>query len=163
MVRLVALVLTVLTGFSGLVYEVALEKYLATLLGSHSEATAAILAIFLGGLSLGYSLFGRVTRSLVARGAASSRTWSLLFLYGFVEGAIGCWALAFPFFFSAVQTLSFAAPHESGGLGFAFDVLLAVLLIGPPTVLMGGTIPILTQSLARDLPDATTVHAFDYG
>jgi hypothetical protein len=55
-VRAIALILTLLTGFSGLVYEVVWEKYLATLLGSHSEATAAILAIFLGGLS------GRVLR-----------------------------------------------------------------------------------------------------
>ncbi len=41
MLRGVALALTVLTGFSGLVYEVTWEKVLATLLGSHSEATAA--------------------------------------------------------------------------------------------------------------------------
>ena len=54
MTRTLALVLTLLTGFSGLVYEVAWQKYLGTLLGSHSEATAAVLAIFLGGLSLGY-------------------------------------------------------------------------------------------------------------
>jgi hypothetical protein len=47
-IRLAALALTVLTGFSGLVYEVAWQKYLATLLGSHGEATAAVLAIFLG-------------------------------------------------------------------------------------------------------------------
>ena len=55
MTRLVALVLTVLTGFSGLVYEVTWQKYLATLLGSHGEATAAVLAIFLGGLAVGYA------------------------------------------------------------------------------------------------------------
>ena len=51
MVRALALALTVLTGFSGLVYEVAWQKYLAALLGSHSEATAAVLAIFLGALA----------------------------------------------------------------------------------------------------------------
>ena len=55
---LAALLLTVLTGFSGLVYEVTWQKYLATLLGSHSEATAAVLGLFLGGLAVGYSLFG---------------------------------------------------------------------------------------------------------
>jgi hypothetical protein len=48
LIRAIALALTVLTGFSGLVYEVAWQKYLATLLGSHSEATAAVLAIFPG-------------------------------------------------------------------------------------------------------------------
>ena len=48
MIRLTALLLTVVTGFTGLVYEVAWQKYLASLLGSHGEATAAVLAIFLG-------------------------------------------------------------------------------------------------------------------
>ena len=57
MVRLIALLLTVLTGFAGLVYEVAWQKYLAALLGSHGEATAAVLAIFLGGLSAGIRAF----------------------------------------------------------------------------------------------------------
>ena len=66
MIRAVALVLTVLTGFSGLIYEVTWQKYLATLLGSHSEATAAVLGIFLGGLSVGYALFGRLVRRLFA-------------------------------------------------------------------------------------------------
>ena len=67
MIRLSALLLTVLTGFSGLVYEVTWQRYLATLLGSHSEATAAVLAIFLGGLSAGYALFG-VSLVLLASG-----------------------------------------------------------------------------------------------
>ena len=51
MVRAVALLLTVLTGGSGLVYQVAWQKYLAMLLGSHSEATAAVLGIYLGGVA----------------------------------------------------------------------------------------------------------------
>ena len=42
MIRLIALLLTVLTGFTGLVYEVAWQKYLATLLGSHGEARHSV-------------------------------------------------------------------------------------------------------------------------
>ena len=37
------------------------------------------------------------------------------------------------------------------------------MLIVPPATLMGGTIPILTQALARSLADATRVHALIYG
>ena len=40
MVRLIALLLRVLTGFAGLVYEVAWQKYLAALPGSHGAASA---------------------------------------------------------------------------------------------------------------------------
>jgi spermidine synthase len=161
--RLLALLLTTLTGFSGLVYEVTWQKYLATLLGSHSEATAAVLGIFLGGLALGYWLFGTLTRRMVVSAEESGKPPRLLWTYGLLEAGIGLYAFFFPFFFKAVHAISYAIPHGAGGFGFAFDVILAALLIGPPTVLMGATIPILTQALAHDLDDATRFHAFVYG
>jgi len=162
MIRLAALSLTVLTGFSGLVYEVTWEKALATLLGSHAEATAAVLGLFLGGLALGYALFGRFTQRRLERAAAAGQPPRLLVAYGWLESGIGLVALAFPLTFGAVQALSFAIPPMAEGLAFAIDVFLSLLLIGPPAVLMGGTIPILTQALAHDLEDATRVHAWVY-
>ncbi len=159
MVRGLALLLTLLTGFSGLVYEVTWQKYLATLLGSHSEATADVLGLFLGGLALGYALFGHVTRRLVVGARAASRPPRLLVAYGAVEATIGAYALCFPFFFELAQRVSFRLPLGSGALSFSFDVALSALLIGPPSVLMGATIPMLTQALARGLADATRFHA----
>jgi len=161
--RAIVLALTVLTGFSGLVYEVAWQKLLATLLGSQSEATAATLGLFLGGLSVGYSLFGAVTRRLVGNGEQAGRPVRLLALYGCVEASIGLWAIAFPALFRAVQAASVAAPDLASGPAFAQDVVLSALLVLPPTILMGGTIPILTQALARTLDDATRFHALVYG
>ena len=162
MTRSLALFLTVLTGGSGLVYQVAWQKYLASLLGSHSEATAIVLGIFLGGLSTGYAVFGWLSGRLTARAAARGQAPRLLFAYGVVEATIGVWALLFPALFAGVRALSLWIPFEAAGLVFASDVVLTVVLIGPPTVLMGGTIPLLTQSLARDLDDATRLHAWVY-
>lgn len=159
----VALALTVLTGFTGLVYEVSWQKYLATLLGSHSEATAAVLAIFLGGLSVGYALFGKATRILQARARARGRPARLLAFYAAVEGAIGVYALAFPWLFGGVQGLSLRLPVFGPATDFLIDVLLSAALIGPPSILMGGTIPILTLVLSRTLDTATRVHAWVYG
>ena len=109
---------TLLTGFSGLVYEVTWQKCLATLLGSHSEATAAVLALFLGGLAVGYSLFGRATRVYGARIPAAARASRLLIGYGFLEAGIGTYALLFPSFFKAVQNLSIALPELPGPLRY---------------------------------------------
>lgn len=162
MTRPIALFLTVLTGFSGLVYQVAWQKYLAILLGSHSEAIAAVLAIFLGGLAAGYFVFGRVTGQYVERARTRGEAPQLLRLYGIVESGIGAYALLFPFLFSGAQVLSVHIPLLGEGFTFSFDVFLTVLLIGPPTVLMGGTIPILTQALASRLEEATRVHAWVY-
>src|SRR5215468_7575935 len=166
MLRPVVLALTVISGFSGLAYEVTWQKYLAILLGAHSEATAAVLGLFLGGLSLGYWRFGSLTRRLVARSRASSgeasRPAPLLRVYGAVEAGIGVWCLLFPWLFPVVRGASVWLPTGSGALSFGVDVLLAAVLIVPPATLMGGTIPILTQALARDLGDATRVHAQIY-
>jgi predicted membrane-bound spermidine synthase len=162
MLRALALVLTVLTGFSALVYEVAWQRYLAALLGSHSEATAAVLAIFLGALSLGYAIFGGVTRRLVERALEEDRPAGLLYTYGAVEATIGAYALMFPWIFAGVQRLSLWLPAGSAGLSFAIDVGLSALLLGPPVLLMGATIPLLTQGLSRDLGDSTRFHALVY-
>jgi len=163
MIRPVALLLTVLTGFSGLVYEVTWQKYLATLLGSHSEATAAVLALFLGGLSVGYSLFGRVSRRLSESSSPERVRGRLLRVYGLVELGIGLCAFVFPLAFVAARSISLWIPVEQQGIAFAFDLLLSALLIGPPAILMGATIPMLTQALARALEDATRFHALVYG
>ena len=157
-----ALILTVLTGFSGLVYEIAWQKYLAMLLGSHAEATAAVLGIFLGGLSVGYALFGGLTRRVARRAQSRGETPRLFYIYALVEAGIGLYALLFPWTFSLAQQLSLLGPTGTG-MAFAFDIGLSALLLGPPTILMGGTIPILTLALSEDLDRATRVHAWVYG
>ncbi len=156
MARRLAYFLTLLTGFSALVYEVAWHKYLAALLGSHGEATAAILGIFLGGLALGYGALGRLAER--CRGDRAT----LLRRYGGIEAGIGIYALGFPALFGICQKISLWIPVENPALAFAFDASLASLLIGPPAVLMGGTIPFLTQAFARDRDHATRIHAHIY-
>ncbi|HYC57814.1 MAG TPA: fused MFS/spermidine synthase [Candidatus Binatia bacterium] len=162
MTRALTFSLTFLTGFSALVYQVAWQKYLATLLGSHSEATAAVLGIFLGGLSLGYALFGRVTGQRMRAAAESGVPANLLMLYGAVEASIGIYALCFPFLFRGAQWLTLQPGHLSSGPSFLLDVGISAVLIGLPVVLMGGTIPLLTQALASGLRDATRLHAYVY-
>ncbi|MEL7448903.1 MAG: fused MFS/spermidine synthase, partial [Pseudomonadota bacterium] len=110
-----------------------------------------------------YWFFGGVTRRLLQQARDKGERPRLLAVYGKLEAAIGVYALVFPLVFLAVQALSINIPHAAGGLGFAFDVVLSILLMGPPAVLMGGTIPFLTQGLAVDIDDATRVHSAIYG
>jgi spermidine synthase len=162
MTRAVALLLTLLTGFSGLVYEITWQKYLATLLGSHSEATAAVLGLYLGGLAAGYAIFGWVARRATLRAEREGRPPPLLLIYGLAEIGIGVFAFAFPLLFGAVRHVSVWVPAGHEAASFVFDVALCLLLLAPPTILMGGTIPLLTQALTRGLADATRIHAFVY-
>lgn len=163
LLRVSAILLAGVTGCTALVDEVAWQQYMAVLLGSQAEATATVLAVFLGGLACGYALFGRLSRRIVERATAERAAPRLLLTYGVIEAAIGALTLIFPWTFLAAQRLSPELPRSTEALSFAMDVLLTVALIGPAALLMGGTVPLLTQALSRNVGEATRVHAWVYG
>jgi spermidine synthase len=141
-----------LTGAAGLIYQVTWQKYLSRLLGSDSVATAIILATFLGGLSIGYYFCGKLT----------TRIKRHFIGYAFLEGIIGIWCLLFPLLFALVDALTkqwrFSPPVLIVGQG----VFSSILLMGIPTICMGGTIPFLTRGISRSIGEATRVHARVY-
>lgn len=140
------------TGLTGLVYQVAWQKYLSRLLGSDSIATAIILATFLGGLSVGYFLCGQMT----VRVRNHFRGYALL------EGIIGLWCLFFPSIFDLTENLTRGWSFEPPFWIILQGLVCCTLLIGIPTACMGGTIPFLTSGLSRSLGEATRVHAHVY-
>jgi spermidine synthase len=147
-----AYLLTALTGASGLVYQIVWQRYLGRLLGSDSLATATVLGVFLAGLSLGFLVWGRFT----------TRDRNLFVVYGVLEGIIGAWALGFPWLFAAVDSLTSSWGFEPR-LGLVLQgSLCAVVLIAPPTVCMGATVPMLTRALAGSIARATGVNARVY-
>jgi predicted membrane-bound spermidine synthase len=147
----IILLLTFCTGFSGLVYEVTWQSYIANLIGSHARSAAIIVAVFLGGLSLGYAVFGRISQKYAAS--------SLMAIYALTEIAIGAWGLIFPQFFQFVATNTQLLPQLPV---LAEDLLTSIILIALPTILMGGTLPLLTQALAKSIGDSASLNARIY-
>jgi hypothetical protein len=98
----------------------------------------------MGGLALGNIWFG--TRA--------DRSRRPLALYGWLEIAVGAYALAFPYYYelchSAYVLVARSLQPAGAGLLFAKFVfsLLTILL---PTILMGGTLPVLTKLVTRSL------------
>jgi spermidine synthase len=133
-----------LSGAAGLVYEIVWLRYLALFLGHTSYAIVAVLAAFMGGLALGNWWLGRW----------ADRTPRPLALYGWLEIAIGLYALAFPYYYALCDQSYVALARAwqlgaGGGLALKFGFsLLAILL---PTTLMGGTLPVLTRLVTRSL------------
>lgn len=146
--------LVFVSGAAGLVYQVVWHRYLALLLGAEARATATVLAVFLGGLALGYFAFGRWSRG---------RRNSLLVAYCAVELGLAVWALLFPYLFAGAFSNAGVLYRWFGAGGIVLDVLCAVALLLPPTVLMGGTLPLLTQAFGDSLLDASETHARIYG
>ncbi len=138
---LLASALFALSGFTGLCYETVWFKRLGHVWGSSTLAMASVIAAFLLGLGLGARIFG----------AFADRSRRPLLWYGVFEILIGLLALVLPTVMSWVA--DFAAPL-SVSLGDRPLVLglvrvaLTFALIGPPCMLMGATLPILTRQLA---------------
>lgn len=148
------LILIFLSGVSGLICQVVWHRYLSLLLGSEAQATAIVIAIFLGGLGMGYHYFGKW---------ASQRNWQLYLTYSLIELGIGTWAFCFPYLFSVAMPLTHRLYGLFGVTNLGIDVSVSILLMGFPTFLMGGTLPVLTQAMSRDLKSSSSVHAQIYG
>jgi len=147
------LALVFLSGFTGLVYQVTWQRYLAYHLGSNALAATLVLAVFFLFLSLGYFAIGRSAHRFVR---------NKLFLYGILEGGIGLYCLVSPAFFRGLLSV-FAFHVESPALELGLDLLFTSLFIGFPTFLMGGTIPVLTDALTADYDEGHRTHALIYG
>gem|GEM_PF-1974472 len=152
LLRICALVLTFFTGFTALVYEVTWHFYLANLLGSQARSTSIILAAFLGGLAVGYNLFGKFSRDRSPR--------DLVMLCGVLEAGIGVWALIFPLLHLVFWKVQFVT--LAGASNIVTDLGVAVGLVGIPTVMMGASLPLLTQGLSLGVADAGPFHAKVY-
>jgi len=141
-----SVLLVFLTGCTALVFQNTWHQYLTYLLGSQSESAALIISVFLGGMSLGYFLYGRLSQRFRA---------NLFKLYGATEFFIGIWALFSPKIYKALLGVPLS--------GFMGEFGITLVFLGIPTVLMGATIPILTQALSLHIKTATRVHSLIYG
>jgi len=133
-----------LSGAAGLIYEVLWSRYLALYVGSTGLAQLIVLCAFMGGIALGSQLFGRI-----ADRCASPLAW-----YAGMEAVIGLYALGFDFIFAVGRDafIGFvqAAGMSAGNLTLA-KIGASALTILVPTVLMGGTLPMLGRHLVRSL------------
>jgi len=145
--RNVFLVLFTVSGFSGLIYESIWTHYLKLFLGHAAYAQSLVLAIFMGGLSLGSWISSRY-----------SGRWNNLFRsYALAEAAIGILALLFHPLFISSTSWSFdvvipALPSLAGVNAYKWT--LAALLILPQSVLLGMTFPLLSAAMIRAYPDS---------
>jgi spermidine synthase len=132
----------VLSGATGLIYEVLWARMLGLVFGATTFAISAVLAAFMGGLALGSAWAGKL----------ATRIKRPLRAYGFIEIGIAVYAITVPFLFRLIDYL-YAFIWEQFHPGFyAFSLwrfLLSCLVLLVPTTLMGATLPVLSAALLR--------------
>jgi spermidine synthase len=154
-VRKVAL-LVMGSGFCALVYQVAWFRMFRLIFGASTAASAAVLAIFMGGLGLGSAWLGR-------RADAHRRP---LAFYGQLEIGIALTAAASPLLLAIVRDLYIAlgGTYKLGlVVGTPLRLLLSALVLAIPTFLMGGTLPAVARAVESESDAGRRYLAVLYG
>ncbi|HKY31584.1 MAG TPA: fused MFS/spermidine synthase, partial [Candidatus Polarisedimenticolia bacterium] len=137
------IVLFIVSGAAGLIYEVIWLRSLTLVFGKTVHAASAVLAAFMAGLALGSAGGGR----LVDRSGRDP-----LRLYALLEAGIGIWALSLPLVQKGVAALYVALSgpfeHLTATLS-AVRFVMAALALLPATALMGATLPALSRWAVR--------------
>lgn len=127
----------ILSGVAGLVYETAWTRLLHRVFGVGDLAVATVLATFFLGMGIGNALTAR----WVQRIRRPARAYAIL------EAAIGLYALA-----SLAIIPGVGAAYGAVGADAGFTTLtvvrfvLSALVLLPPTILMGATLPIVAEA-----------------
>ena len=125
----------VLSGFSALLYQMAWQRALMTIYGSHMESVAMVSSAFLTGLGLG-SLLG---------GHLSSRPgFPLVPAFAVAELGVAVYGISSLYLFDLVGAAT-AVGSSNWLIG-----LMAFALIFVPTMLMGATLPLLVEFFVRE-------------
>ena len=144
------------SGLSALVYQTVWLRQFRLIFGASTFATGAVLAIFMAGLGLGSALLGK---------RADAKEKPLAF-YARLELFIAAAAAISPLLLTLAAKIYFA----SGGspqLGLTGATLLrlalSILILGPATLLMGGTLPAAARSVETHDDSGRRVVALLYG
>ena len=119
--------LLALSGACALVCEVVWTRRIALSVGSTGEAVALTLGLYMLGLGLGGGLSGRMSHRRAPRA------------YGALELAAAGWTLLFPSLLAVLP----------GGGDLASDLGIAALMLVPPGVLHGATLPAASAALSE--------------
>src|SRR5215470_5313599 len=138
------------SGVSGLIYQVVWVRQFGNLFGNTVFAASLVLAVFMSGLGLGsYAAGVWADRRYLARPYAAVRA------FGYSELAIGVMGLALLLGleriddFPAWYTRNAAGWFVPAWTSHAAQYALTIVLLGPATVLMGGTLTLLIRHLVR--------------
>ena len=149
--------LFLLSGVSGLIYQIVWTRMLVLVFGNTMLATSTVLSAFMGGLAAGSYVLGRYI---------DERPRPLIKVYALLEAGIGVFGLLFPFILKAATPLYVALyAGVEGNIVLLNLVRFAVCfaIIVAPTFLMGGTLPVLIKRFSRTGTSIGCQTGFLYG
>jgi len=140
-----------LSGASGLIYQVIWVREFGNVFGNTIHSASLVIAVFMGGLGVGSYIAG-----IWADRRHASAPECLLRVYGYCEIGIAGWGLAVSSLLPQLGALSVAVSaytpdadgwHRLSVGSHGARYAIAVLLLAPITIVMGGTLTLLIRHL----------------
>jgi len=145
------LVLFVGSGCAALIYEIVWFQVLQLVIGSSAVSLAVLLGTFMGGMCAGSLLLARVV----------NRVRHPLNVYARLEALIGVCGAALILLIPLVSRL-YTAVDGGGQASVALRAIVCVVLLLPPTILMGATLPAMSRWV-QNTPRGVSWLGFFYG
>jgi spermidine synthase len=139
--RTLVLTCFILSGISGLIYEILWTRMLVAIIGAAPFSISIILTVFMGGLGLGSYLAGRYIDRV-----ESAPT--LIKLYGILELIVGVYAGLVPVLltaFTPLQAFIYNTLYADFWTYHLLTFLLCTVILAAPVVCMGATLPVLCR------------------
>ncbi|MCK6550655.1 fused MFS/spermidine synthase [Myxococcota bacterium] len=143
----------ILSGFSGLAYELLWTRLLSLAFGSTLLSFSTVIAVFFGGLALGAFLAGKRAETL----ARPIRT------YAMIEIVTGVFGIGLHPLLDHLDELFAQIDPGAGLAGAAVRLAIATPLLLAPTVLMGATLPVISRAMIVHDDDVGRGTALIYG
>ena len=142
------------SGFCALVYQVCWLREFRLIFGASTAASAAVLAIFIGGLGVGGLLIG-------PRADAHQRP---LLFYAQLELVVAVSTAISPFLLTLARSVYFAIGGTTV-LGIAVvtgaRLILSALVLAITTIAVGGTLPAAARAATRTIDERRQVMTKD--
>ena len=133
-----------ISGASALIYQLIWVRLLGLVFGVSSFAVATVVAVFLLGLGLGSYFFGKW----------SERARDPLRIYMYVELGIAATSLLSYLVIETLPVYRYVYEYAYNHLGFyglsVVRLVLSMLVLLPPVILIGGTMPLLAKYFLRN-------------
>lgn len=134
-----------LSGMTGLIYEVLWVSRFGRLFGSSSYAISTVLAAYMGGLALGSYLLGK----------RADHQANGLRIYAWLEILIAVTALLVgPLLFASKPLYIWVSATRSPLIINVTRLVVSLVVLLPPTLCMGGTLPVLVRHYTHQSREA---------
>ncbi|MFC1573928.1 fused MFS/spermidine synthase [Candidatus Latescibacterota bacterium] len=128
-------------GASSLAYQIIWIRLFGLIFGGTEVSMSVVVAVFMGGLALGSYVIGNY--------AVTSK--NRVRLFGYLEIALGLLAILVFFGISRFAPIIYSLPFNDihSFAGIAVRIFLSALLLILPTMIMGGTLPVLVRAVTE--------------